>query len=103
MGMSGAITLTARSALRAGVGILTCAVPEAVQLHVAVNVPEAMVQPLPGGNQFSIDCIDELRELLRGKKAVVAGPGMGTREETGAVIREILQSHRCAIVIDADV
>ena len=102
MGMSGAITLTARSALRAGVGILTCAVPEAVQLHVAVNVPEAMVQPLPGGNQFSMDCIDELRELLRGKKAVVAGPGMGTREETGAVIREILQSARCAIVIDAD-
>ena len=75
MGMSGAITLTARSALRAGVGILTCAVPEAVQLHVAVNVPEAMVQPLPGGNQFSIDCIDAvsythlLWQPLRGKCA----------------------------------
>ncbi|MGM9525260.1 MAG: NAD(P)H-hydrate epimerase, partial [Peptococcaceae bacterium] len=43
MGMSGAITLTAQSALRAGIGLLTCAVPETVQLHVAVNVPEAMV------------------------------------------------------------
>lgn len=102
MGMSGAITLTARSALRAGVGILTCAVPQAVQMHVAVNVPEAMVQPLPGGNQFHADSLAVLRELLRGKKAVVAGPGMGDNEATGAMIDEILQSGRCAVVIDAD-
>lgn len=54
MGMSGAITLTARSALRAGVGILTCAVPQAVQMHVAVNVPEAMVQP--AARRQSIPC-----------------------------------------------
>ena len=102
MGMSGAITLTARSALRAGVGILTCAVPQAVQMHVAVNVPEAMVQPLPGGNQFHADSLAVLRELLRGKKAVVAGPGMGDNEATGAMINEILQSGRCAAIIDAD-
>lgn len=102
MGMSGAITLTARSALRAGVGILTCAVPEAVQLHVAVNVPEAMVQPLAGGNCFSAESIESVRELLRGKKAVVVGPGMGTQETTGAIVKEIVQTARCAVVIDAD-
>ncbi|MBQ2448446.1 MAG: NAD(P)H-hydrate epimerase, partial [Peptococcaceae bacterium] len=43
MGMSGAMTLTAQAALRSGVGLVSCAVPESVQLHVAVNVPEAMV------------------------------------------------------------
>lgn len=102
MGMSGAITLTARAALRSGVGILTCAVPEGVQMHVAINVPEAMVQPLPGGNQFSSDSIVLLRELLRGKKAIIVGPGMGIGEATGAIINEVLQSGRCATVIDAD-
>lgn len=102
MGMSGAITLTAQSALRAGIGLLTCAVPETVQLHVAVNVPEAMVQPLSGGNQFSAESLEPLQELLRNKKAIVAGPGMGSGEGTGLVIREILQSSRCAVVIDAD-
>lgn len=102
MGMSGAITLTARSALRSGVGILTCAVPEGVQMHVAMNAPEAMVQPLPGGNQFSNDSIVLLRELLRGKKAIIVGPGMGAGEATGAIISEVLQSGRCATVIDAD-
>ena len=77
-------------------------VPEAVQLHVAVNVPEAMVQPLPEGSRFSMAAIEPLQELLRGKKAVVAGPGMGTGEATGAMIREILKNDRCPVVIDAD-
>lgn len=102
MGMSGAVTLTAQAALRSGVGLVSCAVPEAVQLHVAVNVPEAMVQPLPGGSQLSMAAIEPLQEILRGKKAVVAGPGMGTGEAISAVIREILHNDRCPVVIDAD-
>ena len=102
MGMSGAMTLTAQAALRSGVGLVSCAVPESVQLHVAVNVPEAMVQPLPEGSRFSMAAIEPLQELLRGKKAVVAGPGMGTGEATGAMIREILKNDRCPVVIDAD-
>ncbi|MBQ2035465.1 MAG: NAD(P)H-hydrate epimerase, partial [Peptococcaceae bacterium] len=83
MGMSGAMTLTAQAALRSGVGLVSCAVPESVQLHVAVNVPEAMVQPMPEGSRFSMAAIEPMQELLRGKKAVVAGPGMGTGEATG--------------------
>ncbi len=102
MGMSGAVTMTAQAALRSGVGLVSCAVPEAVQLHVAVNVPEAMVQPMPAGNQFTLDCIDVLQDLLRGKKAVVAGPGMGISEVTGTIIREVLLAGRCPVVIDAD-
>ena len=102
MGMSGAITLTAQAAFRAGVGLVSCAVPDAVQLHVAVNVPEAMVHPVTGGNQFSLESSAELQELLRGKKAVVVGPGMGTSEITGAIIGDLLQTSRCPVVIDAD-
>ena len=102
MGMSGAVTLTAQAALRSGVGLVSCAVPEAVQLHVAVNVPEAMVQPLPEGNRFSMASVEPLQEMLRSKRAVVAGPGMGSGEATGAIIREILQNDRCPVVIDAD-
>lgn len=102
MGMSGAVTLVAQAALRAGVGLVSCAVPEAVQLHVAVNVPEAMVYPIVGGNYFGTDFVGQLPELLKGKKAIVAGPGMGAQEVTGTVILELLQAARCPIVIDAD-
>ena len=102
MGMSGAITLTAQAALRSGVGLVSCAVPDAVQLHVAVNVPEAMVQPMPGGRQVEEESVEMLPELLRGKKAVVVGPGMGNSETVGQLISQLLQNCRCAMVVDAD-
>lgn len=101
MGMSGAIGLTVNAALRTGVGVLTCAVPEAVQLHVAMQAPEAMVQPFPAGGHFSVSGSEQLQELLRGKKAVVVGPGMVANEDTGLLVNTILQSGRCATVIDA--
>ena len=102
MGMSGAVTMAAQSALRSGVGLVTCAVPEAIQMHVAVNVPEAMVQPVSGGKNFSVAGGSEIRDLSRNKKAVVIGPGMGVSEETGSIILNLIQSVKCPIVIDAD-
>ena len=102
MGMSGAITLAARAALRSGVGLVSCAVPEQVQMHVAVNVPEAMVQPMPSGSTFGPDSVEPLKEMTRNKKAVVVGPGMGAAPVTGDIIAELLRVTRCPMVIDAD-
>lgn len=102
MGMSGAVTMASRAALRSGVGLVTCAVPEAIQMQVAVNVPEAMVQPISGGKNFSVAGGSEIRELSRNKKAVVIGPGMGVSEETGTIILDLLHSAKCPVVIDAD-
>ncbi|MBR4944440.1 MAG: NAD(P)H-hydrate dehydratase [Peptococcaceae bacterium] len=102
MGMSGAVTLAAQAAFRSGVGLVSCAVPEAIQMHVAVNVPEAMVHPLPKGNSFTEECKEILQDLLRGKKAVVAGPGMGSGEVIGDIIAEIITASKCAVVVDAD-
>lgn len=102
MGMSGSITLSAQTALRAGVGLVSCAVPEQIQLHVAVNVPEAMVYPLAGGDQLDENALDGLRDLLLGKRAIIVGPGMGATEATGMIMLELLQFCNCGIVVDAD-
>lgn len=102
MGMSGAITLASQAALRSGVGLVSCAVPSAIQMHVAVNVPEAMVYPLEGSARFAESAIDDVTELLDGKHAIVAGPGMGTDEVTGMIMLQILQSCSCGVVADAD-
>ena len=93
MGMSGAITLAAQAALRSGVGLVSCAVPESIQMHVAVNVPEAMVHPVQE---------DSVQQLLPGKSAVVIGPGMGAVERTGMMMLEVLQAGNCGVVVDAD-
>lgn len=102
VGMSGSVTLASQAALRAGVGLVSCAVPEQIQFHVAVNVPEAMVYPVAGGKQFDENALDGLRDLLKGKHSIVVGPGMGATEVTGMVLLEILQFCSCGIVADAD-
>ncbi|MBQ5706976.1 MAG: NAD(P)H-hydrate dehydratase, partial [Peptococcaceae bacterium] len=93
MGMSGAITLAAQAALRSGVGLVSCAVPDSIQMHVAVNIPEAMVHPVQE---------DSVQHLLPGKSAVVIGPGMGATERTGMMMLEVLQAGSCGVVVDAD-
>ncbi len=102
MGMSGAITLASQAALRSGVGLVSCAVPSAIQMHVAVNVPEAMVEPLEGTAKFDESAVDDLTALLEGKQAIVVGPGMRTGEVTGMMLLQILQSCSCGVVADAD-
>ena len=93
IGMSGAITLTSQAALRAGVGMVSSAVPQEIQMHVAVNVPEAMVYPVSE---------DKLQMLLNGKQAVVIGPGMGADENAGMMMLDVLQSCSSSVVADAD-
>ena len=93
MGMSGAITLATQAALRSGVGLVSCAVPDSIQMHVAVNIPEAMVHPVQE---------DSVQHILSGKSAVVIGPGMGATERTGMMMLEVLQAGSCGVVVDAD-
>lgn len=102
MGMSGAVTLAARSSLRAGVGVVSCAVPKDVQLQVAVNIPEAMVYPVNEGQFFTEESLEGISNLLKGKKAVILGPGMGKNEHIVQVVKQILQESTCPIVLDAD-
>lgn len=104
LGMSGGITLTNNGALRAGVGVLTCAVPEKIYLPVAVQAPEVMVHPLPdGGTGFLHEQgLEQLKALLAGKDAVVIGPGLGHEPGMTELLQEIVQSAPCPLVIDAD-
>lgn len=102
MGMSGSITLSAQAAARTGVGLISCLVPQGIQQHVAVQLPEAMVWPVPGAYRFHESCTDQLKEQLRGKRAVVIGPGMGAEAPTGMLVKEVLEQAKCPVVIDAD-
>lgn len=102
MGMSGSITLSAQAASRSGVGLISCCVPEGIQQHVAMLIPEAMVMPLPGPYRFHESGLSTVKEMLSGKRAVVAGPGMGADAPTGELVKTVLQSAKCPVVIDAD-
>ncbi len=104
VGMAGAAILSARAALRSGVGLLTVALPESIYSIVAGSVPEALFLPLPENEQgrLSHTALPILRQALKGKTALLVGCGLGCCEDTQIIVRELLLQADCPKVLDAD-
>jgi ADP-dependent NAD(P)H-hydrate dehydratase / NAD(P)H-hydrate epimerase len=92
---TGAARLAARSALRAGAGLVTIASPrDALAVNAAANLA-VMVRPVDGAAQ--------LREFLADPRfnAVAIGPGIGVNEGTCELVLATLAGDR-GVVLDAD-
>lgn len=103
-GKTGAAALTANSAVRAGAGLVTLAVPESTNQAVEALVVEPMTAPVPCSleGSFSFDAFSEISALARGKKAIAAGPGMGTSYDVRKLLIRLLWEYTVPVVIDAD-
>ena len=93
---AGAAVLGARAALRTGIGLLTCHVPDACCSVIQTSIPEAMVRS--DINETRITSVNEPDDF----SAVGAGPGIGTSEETAKCIRKLLEECSKPMVLDAD-
>ena len=102
--LGGAAMMTVRGALRAGVGLITCCVPESLHSAMVASCPEAMWVPLPetptGG--LALEGLGQARGLLERADAMVAGPGIGTEGESHALVREVCKLFSGPILLDAD-
>jgi ADP-dependent NAD(P)H-hydrate dehydratase / NAD(P)H-hydrate epimerase len=105
-GKSGAALMVARGALRAGAGLLTAAIPESVAAIVAAGQAELMTEPMPAsdGHFDAPSTINRLAQLAAGKTALIAGPGMGTSDDTRQIVAWLVSSARpeCPLLLDAD-
>ncbi|WP_346354865.1 NAD(P)H-hydrate dehydratase [Azotosporobacter soli] len=103
-GYTGAAVLAAQGALRSGAGLVTLAVPRAIYPIVAAKVTEVMVQPLEdeGKGYIGVEALTRLSELLEKADVLAIGPGLGAHEETIDVIRVLLETATCPMIIDAD-
>lgn len=102
-GMTGAAVLCAYSALRAGAGLVTLAIPESERAIAAGFYPELMTVGLEEKN--GVICTTAIKEILRlsqNKDVIVFGPGLGQNPDVGIVLTELLRNYRGCIVIDAD-
>jgi hydroxyethylthiazole kinase-like uncharacterized protein yjeF len=95
VGMAGAPVLAAEAALRAGAGVTTVLVPDAVQPTAAGWLREAMVRPLGDDPEAVIGRYAERAA------AVVLGPGLGRDAPADRVVRAVLALER-PLVVDAD-
>lgn len=103
-GMPGAAVISALSAARCGVGLLTVASSPSAFPALNARLPEAMLLPLkedPVG-EFSAENAEILLTHLQRMDACLAGCGIGNNPGTQALMRELVENSPCPLVIDAD-
>ncbi len=91
LGMAGAAILAARSALRAGSGLVRTAIPLSLFPIVQVGVPEAT-------------CIERHLPMqgLADYDAICVGPGLGEEKDAIDFVKELLVSYEKTLIVDAD-
>jgi NAD(P)H-hydrate epimerase len=92
---------TARAAVLAGSGLVTVATARDAVAPIQVLVPEAMVDPLPQGEDGAITG-EGLAELLGKATAVAVGPGLGTGDGPRRALDLLLERWDGPLVVDAD-
>ncbi len=97
LGKLGAIMLSAKASLRTGSGLVSTFVPRFGLPIIQSSLHEVMVETCAG-----MDLLDSTPESLNKYDAVAIGPGMGTNDKTAIALKEILQSYKGKMVIDAD-
>ena len=103
-GMSGAIALAGKAALRGGAGLVTVAVPDRCLETVAAYEPCYMTIPLVSDSEDRIAAsnLDRLATLAAQATCVACGPGLGRSPELISVVGELYQTLGKPLVLDAD-
>ncbi len=102
-GMTGAPTMAALSAQRAGAGYVQVAVPRAAQPTLELRLLEAMTRALPDRDgAHTKEGVQILSQMAERAGAVVLGPGLGRSEGAQAFARGAAQAIQAPLLIDAD-
>ncbi len=96
LGMTGAAILSARAAMRAGVGVTYVHTPNCCYIPLQTAVPEAVVAQ-DNGNCF----ISEINPP-KAVSTVAIGPGLGRKKETVDALETFLLKATNPVVLDAD-
>ena len=97
--MPGAAVLAATAAMRGGIGKLTVHTVRSVRDILAVSLPEA-IHDIDDNEQY-VSHID-WNHLPGNLNAVALGPGLGLAKQTVSAMKDILDTVKSPLVIDAD-
>ncbi|MCH5299267.1 MAG: NAD(P)H-hydrate dehydratase [Ruminococcus sp.] len=95
-GMAGAAIMSAKSALRSGIGLLKLAVPDEIYPIIAPSIPEAVF--LPTKDIATLDIAEKSKYC----GAVLAGCGFGICDSTRAIVKNMIDKLTVPMVFDAD-
>lgn len=103
-GKSGAATLCAHAAVRAGSGLVTVAIPKTIHKAIEEKTTEAMTEPIEDTDRgtFGAKSLVKILSILKNKTALAIGPGISTSDETKDFLLSLLKKSKVPIVADAD-
>ena len=103
IGLTGAPTMAARSAQRAGAGYVQVAVPRPAQPAVDLRLLEQMSRGLPDDDGFHTPAgVSDVEELAERAGAVVLGPGLGRAQGAQEFARAVAVAVEAPLLVDAD-
>ena len=101
--MPGAAVMAVKSAVRSGVGLISCAVPEKCIVPIVSNVPECTFMSISSKPEYLNENDREaIVDGLKRADACLIGCGMGETERTYQILKLIMQNANCPIIVDAD-
>ncbi|MBQ1898296.1 MAG: hypothetical protein II163_03930, partial [Ruminococcus sp.] len=103
-GFAGAAVLSAKAALRSGVGLHYQVLPESIYPLFGGTVHESVCVPVKG-NDIGTLCkadIPAISAILEKATAILIGCGMGNNDATAQVLKAVLSTAKCPVIIDAD-
>ena len=102
-GLTGAPTMAALAAQRAGAGYVTVAGPASLELAFATRLLEAMFARLPEvDGHLDAAALDEVLVRCGRAGAVVLGPGIGRSDSARRLVHSLVEALDLPLVLDAD-
>ena len=102
-GLTGAPSMAALAAMRAGAGYVTVGAPQSLELSFTVRLLEAMMVGLPERDgSLTPTAMQPALEAIGRADAVVLGPGIGKNEGAQELARELVERIDVPLVVDAD-
>ncbi len=103
-GKTGAAAMAANSAVRAGAGLVTLAVPASLNAILEMKTTEAMTIPIPDNDSglFGDEAFIAILSAIMGKDAVALGPGISLNPGIAMLVRDLVANVSQPLVIDAD-
>lgn len=104
LGKTGAAVMAAKAALKTGAGLVTVGTPASCLPIVARSMVELMTEPLAETQDKTIssEALTKAMSLIRGKDALLIGPGISTNESTAEFFWKLIPQIKLPVVIDAD-
>jgi hydroxyethylthiazole kinase-like uncharacterized protein yjeF len=103
LGLTGAPSMAAEAAARAGAGYVTACVPSSLSLIFETRLLEVMTVPLPDAEgSLEPEGADTMLERAKRADALVLGPGVGREPGAFELVRTVARRASLPLLLDAD-